>query len=79
MRAEKLGITLQRFRKYSSSFLGETAGFGAENRWRFLPFSAAGPRPRNETGFVRRISTDLSAEGVESGLAVSWLRGLAVS
>jgi len=48
MRAEKLGIALQRFRKYSSSFRGETAGFIAENRRRFSPFSAVVYRRASE-------------------------------
>src|ERR1700741_5209744 len=78
MRAEKLGITLQRFRKYSSSFHRETAGFDAEKRWRNSPFSAAGWRLRCEVENVRRISTVLSAEAVESGCGVARFRGRAV-
>ena len=66
MRAEKLGITLQRFRKYSSSFHGETAGFDAEKRWRFFRFSAVGWRWPCGVENVRRISTGLSAEAVET-------------
>jgi hypothetical protein len=55
MRAEKLGITLQRFRKYSSSFRGETAGFVAEKRRRFSLFSAVVEGRASEEVFVRRI------------------------
>jgi hypothetical protein len=55
MRAEKLGIALQRFRKYSSSFRGETVGFVAEKRRRFSPFSAVVERRASEAFFVRRI------------------------
>src|SRR6476659_8097687 len=65
MRAEKLGIALQRFRKYSSSFRGETAGFVAEKRRRFRPFSAAIEGRRREAIFVRRISCDVSARAVD--------------
>jgi hypothetical protein len=65
MRAEKLGIALQRFRKYSSSFRGETAGFTAEKRWRFPPFSAAVERRASEAVFVRRILWDVSAGSVD--------------
>jgi hypothetical protein len=73
MRAEKLGITLQRFRKYSSSSVVELAGFDAENRRRSRLFSAGELRWKVEAGFVHRISTDLSAEAVESGFAVARL------
>src|SRR3954451_21678136 len=66
MRAEKLGIALQRFRKYSSSFHAGTAGFVAEKRRRFRPFSAAIRGRRREAVFVRRISWDVSARAVES-------------
>src|SRR5258707_15422180 len=66
MRAEKLGIALQRFRKYSSSFRGETAGFVAEKRRRFSPFSAAIGGRTCEAIFVHRISWDVSAGSVES-------------
>src|SRR5260370_38862320 len=66
MRAEKLGIPLQRFRKYSSSFLDETAGFHAEKRWRFRLFSAASEHAIGEVKFVHRIFADLSARAVES-------------
>ena len=66
MRAEKLGIALQRFRKYSSSFRGETAGFVAEKRRRFRPFSAAIRGRTSEAEIVRRIWWDLSARAVES-------------
>jgi hypothetical protein len=65
MRAEKLGIALQRFRKYSSSFRGETAGFVAEKRRRFSPFSAAVERRASEAIFVRRIWWDVSAGSVD--------------
>ena len=68
MRAEKLGIPLQRFRKYSSSYPFGTAGFGAEKRWRFLPFSAVIGSGVIEVVIVHRISTDLSAEAVEMRL-----------
>src|SRR5258706_15528691 len=66
MRAEKLGITLQRFRKYSSSFHAETVGFDAEKRWRFSLFSAVSDGVIRVIEVVRRISTDLSAEAVET-------------
>src|SRR5438270_14077858 len=65
MRAEKLGIALQRFRKYSSSFRGETAGFIAEKRRRFAPFSAAIGGRGIEAVFVRRIWWDVSARAVD--------------
>jgi len=65
MRAEKLGIALQRFRKYSSSFRSETAGFVAEKRRRFSPFSAVVERRASEAFFVRRISCDVSAGAVD--------------
>src|SRR5882672_5101296 len=66
MRAEKLGNPPQRFRKYSSSFLHETAGFDAEKRRSFSRFSAVFDDVDHEVDFVRRISTDLSAEAVET-------------
>src|SRR3954452_23172677 len=65
MRAEKLGIALQRFRKYSSSFHAGTAGFVAENRRRFSPFSAVVEGRASEDVFVRRISGGVSAGAVE--------------
>jgi hypothetical protein len=68
MRAEKLGIALQRFRKYSSSSIDEPAGFHVEKRRRLRPFSAGECRRKVEAVFVHRISTDLSAEAVESRL-----------
>src|SRR4029077_16282420 len=71
MRAEKLGIPLQRFRKYSSSFPPETVGFHAENRWRFRPFSAGERGWIAEGRFVHRISADLSAEAAERGCALA--------
>jgi len=77
MRAEKLGIPLQRFRKYSSSFEFRTAGFRAEKRWRFPAFSAVGEGDAIEVVIVHRISTDLSAEAAESGCEVAKCGGLA--
>jgi hypothetical protein len=71
MRAEKLGITLQRSGKYNSSFHGETAGFDAEKQWRFLLFSAVSEETTRGVVSVRRISTDLSAEAVESSRVFS--------
>jgi hypothetical protein len=71
MRAEKLGIPLQRFRKYSSSYPFGTAGFGVEKRWRFPAFSAVIGGGMIEAAIVHRISTDLSAEAVESGCEVA--------
>src|SRR4051812_47640984 len=70
MRAEKLGIALQRFRKYSSSFHAGTAGFVAEKRRRFVPFSAAIRGRRREAVFVRRISWDVSARAVDFGFVI---------
>jgi hypothetical protein len=66
MRAEKLGITLQRFRKYSSSLGFKTAGFDAEKRRRKLGFSAVIGRKWFEVVFLRRFSMDVSAGAVES-------------
>jgi len=71
MRAEKLGITLQRFRKYSSSFDGETAGFTVEKRRRFCLFSAEVGRPKIEVVFVRRFWWDVSAGAVEMTFILS--------
>jgi hypothetical protein len=65
MHAEKLGITLQRFRKYSSSFCHQTAGFGAEKRRRFFVFSAVSDDAIREAVFLRRIWVDLSAGSVD--------------
>src|SRR4051794_24474372 len=65
MRAEKLGSALQRFRKYNSSFHAGTAGFVAENRRRFSPFSAVVEGRASEDVFVRRISWGVSAGAVE--------------
>src|ERR1017187_5928061 len=76
MRAEKLGITLQRFGKYSSSHCVRIAGFGAEKRWRFRSFSASVKHAWSESIFVRRISTELSASAVEGGCEVSRRLGL---
>jgi hypothetical protein len=67
MRAEKLGITLQRFRKYSSSFQGETAGFAVEKRRRFCSFSAELGRSIDEAVFVRSFWWGVSAGAVETG------------
>jgi hypothetical protein len=67
MRAEKLSIPLQRFRKYSSSYWFGTAGFHAEKRWGFPAFSAVIKGGVIEVIVVHRISTDLSAVAVESG------------
>jgi|GEM_PF-3053145 len=72
MRAEKLGIALQRFRKYSSSFRGETAGFVAEKRRRFRPFSAVFEPGANEAGFVHRIWWGVSAGAVDLPVAVDF-------
>jgi hypothetical protein len=66
MRAEKLGIALQRFRKYNSSSRGGTAGFRAEKRWRFSVFSAAGQTFVVRGFLVRSFSIDFSAVSVEA-------------
>src|ERR1019366_8309328 len=66
MRAEKLGITLQRFRKYSSSFRFRTAGFDAEKRRRIFGFSAVVGSKWSEVVFLRRFSAEVSAGAVES-------------
>src|SRR5664279_5185134 len=66
MRAEKLGITLQRFRKYSSSFRFRTAGFDAEKRRRIFGFSAVVGSKWSEAVFLRSFSTEVSAGAVES-------------
>jgi len=68
MRAEKLGITLQRFRKYSSSFRFGTAGFDAEKRRRKIAFSAVLDGAWSEAVFLRSFSMVVSAGAVESGL-----------
>jgi hypothetical protein len=66
MRAEKLGITLQRFRKYSSSIGFKTAGFDAEKRRRKIAFSAVVDVKSFEVVFLRSFSMDVSAGAVES-------------
>jgi hypothetical protein len=71
MRAEKPGIGLQRFRKYSSSFRSETAGFVAEKRRRFPPFSAVAERRASEAVFVRRFWWDVSAGAVDLPVSLS--------
>jgi hypothetical protein len=68
MRAEKLGITLQRFRKYSSSFRFRTAGFDAEKRRRKFAFSAVFDEEWLKVVFLRSFSMEVSAGAVESGL-----------
>jgi len=68
MRAEKLGITLQRFRKYSSSFRFGTAGFDAEKRRRKFVFSAVFDDEGSEAVFLRSFSMGVSAGAAESGL-----------
>jgi hypothetical protein len=68
MRAEKLGITLQRFRKYSSSFEFRTAGFNAEKRRRNFGFSAVVASMCSEAVFLRSFSMEVSAGAVESAL-----------
>jgi len=68
MRAEKTGITLQRFRKYSSSFWFRTAGFDAEKRRRIFVFSAVVDGEWSEVVFLRSFSTEVSAGAVESVL-----------
>ena len=77
MRAEKLGIALHRFRKYSSSFRSETAGFVAEKRRRFPPFSAVVERRASEAFFVRRISWDVSAGAVDLPVSLSGRQSVA--
>src|SRR5436305_14190394 len=66
MHAENPSNALQRFRKYSSSFHAGTAGFVAEKRRRFRPFSAGIGCRMDEAVFVRRIWWDVSAGAVES-------------
>jgi len=68
MRAEKLGIPLQRFRKYSSSCEAGTAGFRAEKRRRFFVFSTVVRSRRFEAVFLRSFSADVSAGVVETVL-----------
>jgi len=77
MRAEKLGITLQRFRKYSSSFHAGTAGFTVEKRRRFSPFSAEVGRRMIDGVFVRRIWWGVSAGAVDFKFILSRAKDLA--